>query len=72
MSITEKAANTSHQDENLRRLVTVAKGLEETLLDYANYKPVKKGVHGATETKDCIAEDTNKFRNFIDKIFEFK
>lgn len=71
MSITEKAANTQHQDENLKRLVTVAKGLEETLLDYANYKPVKKGGHGGCEAKDGIAEDTNKFRNFIDKIFEF-
>jgi len=71
MSITEKASNSQHQDENLKRLITVAKGLEETLLDYANYKPVKKGVHGGSEAKDCMAEDTNKFRNFIDKIFEF-
>lgn len=70
MNITEKASSNQPLDENLKRLITVAKGLEETLLDYANYKPVKKGLGG--EPKDNIAEDTNKFRNFIDKIFEFK
>ncbi len=73
MNITEKANSSSQQqDENLKRLITVAKGLEETLLDYANYKPVKKSFHGNGESKDALVEDTNKFRNFIDKIFEFK
>jgi len=73
MNITEKANTSQAQDENLKRLITVAKGLEETLLDYANYKPVKKSFHGANgEPKDSLVEDTNKFRNFIDKIFEFK
>lgn len=72
MNITEKANSSSQQqDENLKRLITVAKGLEETLLDYANYKPVKKSFHGNGESKDALVEDTNKFRNFIDKIFEF-
>jgi len=72
MNITEKANTTQAQDENLRRLITVAKGLEETLLDYANYKPVKKSFQsGNGEPKDALVEDTNKFRNFIDKIFEF-
>lgn len=71
MNVTEKASSSQPMDENLKRLVTVAKGLEETLLDYANYKPVKKGVHGA-ESKEALVEDTNKFRHFIDKIFEFK
>jgi hypothetical protein len=72
MNITEKATSVSQpQDENLKRLITVAKGLEETLLDYANYKPVKKSFTGPGESKDNVVEDTNKFRNFIDKIFEF-
>lgn len=71
MNVSEKAtSNNQPMDENLKRLVAVAKGLEETLLDYANYKPVKKG-HGA-ESKESLVEDTNKFRHFIDKIFEFK
>jgi len=70
MNITEKASTTQPLDENLKRLITVAKGLEETLLDYANYKPVKKSFNGG-EAKDNIADDTNKFRNFIEKIFEF-
>jgi hypothetical protein len=69
MNITEKASCAQPLDENLKRLITVAKGLEETLLDYANYKPVKKAFSG--EVKDCMSDDTNKFRNFIDKIFEF-
>jgi len=29
-------------DDHLKKLVHTAKGLQETLLDYANYKPVKK------------------------------
>jgi hypothetical protein len=69
MNITEKASSSQPIDENLKRLISVAKGLEETLLDYANYKPVKKGV--GSETKDNFVDDTAKFRNFIDKIFEF-
>ena len=69
MNVTEKATSNQPSDENLKRLINVAKGLEETLLDYANYKPVKKGMG---ESKDTLVEDTNKFRNFIDKIFEFK
>jgi len=70
MSVTEKAS-TGHSiiDENVRRLITVAKGLEETLLEYANYKPTKK-VYGQADIKEC-SEDNNKFRHFIDNIFEF-
>jgi hypothetical protein len=70
MSVTEKAS-TGHSilDENVRRLITVAKGLEETLLEYANYKPTKK-VYGQPDLKEG-SEDNNKFRHFIDNIFEF-
>jgi len=70
MSVTEKAS-TGHSmlDENARRLITVAKGLEETLLEYANYKPTKK-VYGHGDIKEC-SEDNAKFRHFIDNIFEF-
>jgi len=71
MSVTEKASSQSLMDENVKRLVTVAKGLEETLLDYANYKPVKKVFNGHGDAKDCLMDDTNKFRHFIDNIFEF-
>lgn len=75
MSITEKASSTQHTDENYKKLVAVAKGLEETLLDYANYKPSKK-IHtntgeGKTKAND-EADKTNKFRHLIEKIFEFK
>jgi len=70
MSVTEKASSAQpHLDENLRRLITVAKDLEETLLDYANYKPVKKSLNG--DSKESLMEDPNKFRHFIDNIFEF-
>jgi hypothetical protein len=71
MSVTEKASSTGHSiiDDNAKRLVTVAKGLEETLLEYANYKPAKK-VYGQVDIKENT-DDTNKFRHFIDNIFEF-
>jgi len=69
MSVTEKASSGhSILDENAKRLITVAKGLEETLLDYANYKPTKKVYNG--DNKESL-EDTAKFRQFIDNIFEF-
>jgi len=69
MSVTEKASSSQpHFDENLKRLITVAKDLEETLLDYANYKPVKKS---NSDAKESLMEDPNKFRHFIDNIFEF-
>lgn len=69
MSVTEKASSGhSILDENAKRLITVAKGLEETLLDYANYKPTKKVYNG--DNKESL-EDNTKFRQFIDNIFEF-
>jgi len=75
MSITEKANSNHYTDENYKKLVSVARGLEETLLDYANYKPTKK-IHtnsgdGKTKNNDD-ADKTNKFRNLIERIFEFK
>jgi len=71
MSVTEKASSGhSILDENARRLITVAKGLEETLLDYANYKPAKKVYNGHTDSKETL-EDNARFRQFIDNIFEF-
>jgi len=70
MSVTEKASSGhSVLDENAKRLITVAKGLEETLLDYANYKPTKK-VYNGQESKEAL-EDNARFRQFIDNIFEF-
>ena len=77
MSITEKATVNQPMDENLKRLISVAKGLEETLFEYANYKPIKKVFtnNGETKAKENVDEEptkSNKFRNFIDKIFEFK
>jgi myb proto-oncogene protein len=71
MNVTEKASSSQPSDENLKRLITVAKGLEETLLDYANYKPVKKTFQNNGDSKENLLEDTTKFRSFIDKIFEF-
>lgn len=42
MNISEKANTSGPMDENLKKLVSTAKGLQETLLEYANYKPVKR------------------------------
>ncbi len=75
MSITEKAASSQYHDENLKRLITVAKGLEETLFEYANYKPVKKVLTNGGDAKMKEEDDpkkSNKFRTFIENIFEFK
>jgi len=75
MSITEKANAGHHHDENLKRLIAVAKGLEETLFEYANYKPVKKIFTNSGEAKTKEEDDpakSNKFRTFIENIFEFK
>lgn len=75
MSITEKANAGQHQDDNLKRLITVAKGLEETLFEYANYKPVKKVFTNNGDAKTKEEEDptkSGKFRTFIENIFEFK
>jgi len=75
MNITEKATSNQPLDENLKRLITVAKGLEETLFEYAHYKPVKKVFANASDAKVKEEEDptkSNKFRNFIENIFEFK
>jgi hypothetical protein len=76
MSVTEKGS-AANLDDNSKKLLSVAKGLEETLLDYANFKPSKKVQLSATEgskKKGAKEEEDNatKFRNLIDKIFEFK
>ena len=75
MNVAEQAANNKKSGAELDRLVSVAKDLEEILLEYANSKPVKKVFHNNGSTKvttDQEEEKTNKFRGFIDKIFEFK
>ena len=75
MNITEKAASNELKDEEFKRLISVAKDLEETLLEFANTKPVKKVFNNNGEGKlasSLEADRTNKFRGFIDKIFEFK
>jgi len=75
MNITEKAASHELLDDEVRRLVAVAKDLEEILLEYANSKPTKKVFNNKGEAHEVLisdAEKTNKFREFIDKIFEFK
>jgi transcriptional activator Myb len=72
MNVSEKASTSQFLDDNLRKLVNVAKGLEESLLDYANYKPVKKVVTNGGEAKQTDEKDKAvKFRNLIEKIFEF-
>lgn len=73
MTISEKANQTQGMDENLKRLVHTARGLEETLLEYANYKPVKKVHTNSGEAKEKLDNDhSSKFKDLIKKIFEFK
>jgi len=74
MNLTEKGTIGPSHDENLKKLVTVAKGLEDTLLDYANFKPMKKICPNEPEVKEKVTEEkekTTKFRSLIEKVFEF-
>jgi len=74
MNITEKAASHEFQDKDAERLIAVAKDLEEILLEYANSKPTKKVFNSNGEAKEVVISDAEKaikFREFIDKIFEF-
>jgi len=74
MNLTEKGVSGPASDDNLKKLVTVARGLEDTLLDYANFKPNKKVVTNEGEVKEKVHEEkdkTTKFRSLIDKVFEF-
>ncbi len=75
MNITEKAVSQHIYDGEAGRLIAVAKDLEEILLEYANSKPTKKVINNKGEAQDVVLSDmekTSKFREFIDKIFEFK
>ena len=66
------------QDENLKRLIMLCKGLEQSLLNYANYKPSKKTggpVNDKKLVKDAeMAKDLHEknFKLLIEKIMEFK
>jgi hypothetical protein len=74
MNLNERGAIISHHDDGLKRLVHVAKGLEDTLLDYANFKPMKKLLTNEGELKEKATDEkekTTKFRSLIDKVFEF-
>ena len=73
MNITEKPSMAKTVDLNTKRLIPAAQGLEGALLEYANHKPVKKifNTMGEGKVRDS-AEDPEKYRNFIQKVFEVK
>ena len=75
MNISEKNSN-APLDENMKKLISSTKGLEESLLDYANFKPAKKQFTGQTEKNSENSNfeqiKANKYKQMIDKIFEFK
>ena len=77
MNISEKNPN-GPLDENMKKLIISTKGLEESLLDYANSKPSKKQFNGQIEknndnnNNNIEQAKTNKYKQMIDKIFEFK
>ena len=75
MNISEKNSN-GMLDENMKKLISSTKGLEESLLDYANFKPAKKQFTGQIDKNTDITNfeqiKTNKYKQMIDKIFEFK
>ena len=60
-------------DENIKKLIISTK---ESLFDYANLKPKKIQFNEQTEENPGITEyeevKTNKYKQMIDKVFEFK
>jgi myb proto-oncogene protein len=40
--IAEKEANGETHDQNMKKLISTCKNLQEYLLNYANYKPTKR------------------------------
>ena len=55
------------KDENMRRLSTACKGLQDSLLDYANHKPSKTG----KKKGDDKGFQEGSFKSLIEKIMEF-
>lgn len=69
MTLTEKDPNTV-ADENLRKLMLSAKDIQESLLEYANAKPVKRVFAGGNETINN--QKTDAMKSLIERIMEFK
>lgn len=69
MTLTEKDPS-QVTDENLRKLMLSAKDIQESLLEYANAKPVKKVFVGKNET--IQDSKTDAMKNLIERILEFK
>ena len=65
------------QDENLKKLIILCKGLEQSLLNFANYKPSKKSSTNSEKRNAKEAEMAKElheknFKLLIEKIMEFK
>jgi myb proto-oncogene protein len=57
------------KDENIKKLSIACKGLQDSLLDFANYKPVKGEKNKKYEEKFI---NDNNFKHLLDRIMEFK
>ena len=68
MTLTEKDPSTV-KDEMLRKLMQSAKDIQESLLEYANHKPVKRVLE---ENMPNSEPKTKAMRGLIQRIMEFK
>ena len=68
MSLTEKDPN-NVEDEHLKKLMLSAKNIQDSLLEYANSKPIKVASSSSSNIEDS---KTRAMRNLIDRILDFK
>ncbi len=69
--IAEKESTYSSQDNNMKKLISTCKNLQEYLLSYANYKPTKKDSNSLEKTSKLENSEIS-FKALISKIMEFK
>lgn len=58
------------KDEDMKRLSIACKGLQDSLLEFANHKPAKTSKKNAADNKNVLQEAS--FKTLIEKILEFK
>ena len=58
------------KDEDMKKLSIACKGLQDSLLEFANHKPIKSSKKGGTDNLNIFQEES--FKTLIEKILEFK
>ena len=58
------------KDEDMKKLSIACKGLQDSLLEFANHKPIKSSKKGGADNRNIFQEES--FKTLIEKILEFK